>query len=80
MRPPYNRSHAEVGSLTDAQVFGFFAADVDGEGRPKPPPLLPQKSARDYFAERCFLAGVWEPAEVARLWPAEWDRLEALAR
>jgi hypothetical protein len=78
LSPPYNRDHDAVGRMTDAQILGFFAVTRDEEGRPKQPPLQAGKTTRDYFADRCFFAGIWDPAVVRRLWVAEQERLRRL--
>lgn len=67
--------------MTDTQLFRFFAIERDEEGRPKAAAgLSAAPSAREMFAYRCFLGGVYERATVDRLWREEIaKRREAVA-
>lgn len=68
MSPPFRFSLAEVGRMTDADLFGFFGLDRDDEGRPKPPRVECDMTDRDLHRVHMFFCGIHDPATVERLW------------
>jgi len=80
LNPPFNRTFAELGNLTDSQIVFLYDVGERGEGGvPKlKPPASPTPSYGQLFARKCFLLGITDPDVVAQLWRAELARLEKL--
>lgn len=80
LNPPFNRTFAELGGLTDSQIVFLYDVGERGEGGvPKlKPPSSPAPSLGELFVRKCFLLGITDPDTVARLWKAERARLEKL--
>jgi hypothetical protein len=77
LNPPFNRSFAELGGLTDDQLLFLYAVERGPDGvmevRESP---LPAPSAKAAHERRCFLLGI-DRAKWAGLWAEEKQRRKA---
>lgn len=74
LNPPFNRTFAELGGLTDSQLVYLFDVGERGDGgvpKLRPPATDRPVSLRELFARKCFLLGVTDPDVVERLWAAD---------